>query len=432
MTNQIPPYRKIAKEITEGNCALFLGAGTSIISTQELINHLSQKLEEKEPLPKEVRSQGLAKVAQYYVIKVGNRDEMERRVRDFISDYDKVNKSLRIHKLLTKLPPTIIFTTNYDRSIEKEFERKKREYEVIINEHDFRNWDEKKTMIIKLHGSVNGSRDLIITDDDYIKFLMEPSLLKNAFKYILSTRKIIFVGYSLLDYNVKLLLEETNKVIKKKEETAKCEGYIIQDTPWGEQEKKYWEERGLKIFKLKGDEFLKGVRDAINTLEFKDKVGKSFDFWLDNYRLKALSYIKERMVDMFIKDIRENIIDREDYAFKEDIKEVFSSFKNQRKLIPLFSEENLSVIDTILNNIELSEDIICDILLDSYRQKEEFKTLTMLDYLLHKKSRKFSKRIKEHILVLSESPESSEEIKEKAKATLEIMEDNNVNPSSSD
>lgn len=428
MTNQIPSYPKIAKEITEGKCALFLGAGTSEISTQELINHLFQKLEEKRiSLAKEIRGQELSKVAQYYTIKLNSRDEMERRVKNFINDYSKASRPLKIHELLAKLPPTIIFTTNYDRNIEKEFERKKREYEVIINEYDFRNWDEKKTMIIKLHGSVDGSKNLIITDDDYIKFLMEPSVLKDTFKYILSTRKIIFIGYSLSDYNVKLLLEETNK-------TAKCEGYIIQDTSLKEEEKEkeYWEEKGLKVYdELKGDKFLEGLRNAINALDFEDKVGKSFDFWLDSYRLKALSYVEKRMVNMFIKDIKENIIDREDYSFKEDIKEVFSSFKNQRKLIPLFSEENRSVMDAILSNVELAEDIIADILILASEQKEENLTLMILEYLLDKKSVRLSERVKEHLLFLSEGPEYSKEIKEKAKAVLEIMEDTNVNLSSS-
>jgi len=432
VTDRVPPYHRIAKDIVTGNCALFLGAGTSYeedrgeISTQRLIKHLSQELK-KEGFPLLKGEQGLSKVAQYYAIKLG-REKMEGSVRSFIY---KNAVPLRIHKLLTELPPVIIFTTNYDCNIEDEFEKREREYELIVSQHEFRNWDEKKTIIIKLHGSVNRAISLTITDDDYIEFLMEPSLLKDSFRYILSTRKIIFIGYSLSDYNVKLLLEETNKVIRKSRENAKCEGYVIQDTPWGEQEKYYWKDKGLEIFKLKGDKFLESLRDTINAFDFRDIIGKSFDFWLDNYRLKAISYFEERIVNKFIKDIRENIAGSEDYSFKQDIRKVLSSLKNQKKLIPLFFEESANTIDTILNNVELSENTIGGILVRSDHRKEGSPTLAMLDYLLRKKSTKLSKRIKEHVLFLSEDPESPEGIKDAARAILDkTTEDTNVNLSS--
>lgn len=423
MSNKVQvPYNEIAKSIIERKCALFLGAGTSYdkenqegVSTHSLISKLSQELEDEGfPLPNE--NWGLSSVAQYYAVKIG-RDRMEWSVKNFI---DKNTKPLKIHELLSKFPPITIFTTNYDRNIETKLkeEGREREYEAIVSQDDFQKWDKAKTMIVKLHGSIERAVPLIITDDDYVKFLMEPNLLKDAFKHILSTEMMIFIGYSLSDYNIKLLLEEVNKTIKREKESARCRGYLIQSTIFGEKEKEYWKDKGLEILSLNGNEFLENLKDAIDTFGVKDIFGERFDFWLDNYRLAAIRYFEEKVINKFIRDIEESRVNMEDYSFKNDMKEIFKSPKNQEKLIPLFEDGNINVIETILEHIKLSEDIITEILIKSDRQKEGGLCSIILEYLLGYEFEKLPERAKEHILFISGDLESSEEVREKAKAIL--------------
>jgi len=67
--------------------------------------------------------------------------------------------------------------------------------------------------IFKIHGDINDSKSLVITDEDYIDFvgrMTEPrqtNAVPETFYYHLLKWPTLFIGYSLLDYNLRLLLK---------------------------------------------------------------------------------------------------------------------------------------------------------------------------------------------------------------------------------
>ena len=68
-------------------------------------------------------------------------------------------------------------------------------------------------VIYKLHGDIAQRESLVITDEDYIQFVLRMSdkepydPIPLSLKYFLTRWTTLFVGYSLLDYNLRLLFK---------------------------------------------------------------------------------------------------------------------------------------------------------------------------------------------------------------------------------
>ena len=67
--------------------------------------------------------------------------------------------------------------------------------------------------IFKIHGDINTPESLVITDEDYIDFVLRMTVrgdydpVPETFQFRLVKWPTLFIGYSLLDYNLRLLLK---------------------------------------------------------------------------------------------------------------------------------------------------------------------------------------------------------------------------------
>ena len=249
-------YKLLAEAMEAGKCCFFLGAGVASATAGKLTTHLVKTLENYKLRAK--NRWGLSGVAQYFEMMLGP-DRLREKVQDFV---ERNAISSEIHELLAKLPAmTTIFTTNYDNMLEQQFDAILRPYVLIVTQEDLTKWDEKKTVIVKLHGSFEkGRSSLVITDDDYVSFLMNSNLLKDTFKHSLCTKTAILIGYSLLDYNIKLLLEEVKSVFGK----DKILGYLIQKERIIPEQNHYWRTKGIKILQEDGARFLRNLEKELS------------------------------------------------------------------------------------------------------------------------------------------------------------------------
>ena len=115
----------------------------------------------------------------------------------------------------------LIVTTNFDSFFEDSLPAHKkadiRIYEPKPNTEspapDFGTLTENTPGILKIHGDFSRPDSLVITDEDYIHFVMrmrdEETI--NPFtltpRFLMSKLSTLFIGYSLLDYNVRLFLK---------------------------------------------------------------------------------------------------------------------------------------------------------------------------------------------------------------------------------
>jgi len=119
---------------------------------------------------------------------------------------DSQFQPVALHETLLRLDPGIIVTTNYDRIFER---ASNHGYSV----HSFDSKDlgfdlrQGTPVLVKIHGGVDHSPQLILTRSDYSRLRREGARALEALQALLLTRMVLFVGYSFSDPDIHLLLE---------------------------------------------------------------------------------------------------------------------------------------------------------------------------------------------------------------------------------
>jgi hypothetical protein len=115
-------------------------------------------------------------------------------------------RSSNVHQLIISLGFPIIYTTNYDRNIEAAFDAAGAAYTKITNAGDIAKARGDVTQIVKFHGDFDDDQSLVITETDYFNRLAFDSPLDIKFRSDALGKTVLFVGYSMSDMNIRLLL----------------------------------------------------------------------------------------------------------------------------------------------------------------------------------------------------------------------------------
>jgi len=199
----------LADAIRQRRAILFVGAGVSISvglpSWQALIEHMLAELgiEDSTAADSAFTYQTLS---EYYRIRQGSigplRSWMDRQWK--VSP-ERVKQS-QLHRLIASLDFPLIYTTNYDRNLEIAFETYGKPFAKIANAKDVAKAREGVTQIVKFHGDFDDDASLVLAETDYFERLRFDSPLDIKFRADALGRTILFIGYSLSDMNIRLLL----------------------------------------------------------------------------------------------------------------------------------------------------------------------------------------------------------------------------------
>ena len=174
-------------------------------SWQSLIEHMAGELG-LDPEAALGPANGYQVLAEFYRIKKGTiaplRSWMER---EWKVPQECVRES-RIHQLIVSLDFPLIYTTNYDRNLEVAFELHERSYVRIANARDVARAVGERTQIVKFHGDFDDEESLVFTESDYFSRLSFDSPLDVKFRADAMGRTVLFIGYSMQDMNIRLLL----------------------------------------------------------------------------------------------------------------------------------------------------------------------------------------------------------------------------------
>jgi SIR2-like domain len=210
--NLIDAYKK-------GSFGVFVGAGISqgsgLPSWQSLLKELIEDCKKNGTISTKKASE-LLKISKdtskYLLIAEELREIMGADMQKYIQkrfDEDTLKPSLTL-KAIIKLNYKFIITTNYDTLIERAFV----EDGVVPNDITYKdaatinnNLLNSKSFLLKAHGDARRSwNEIIITEKDYRNIIYREPGYQSVLQVIFSMFNILFLGVSLNDPELKLLL----------------------------------------------------------------------------------------------------------------------------------------------------------------------------------------------------------------------------------
>lgn len=198
-----------------------------------------------------------------------------------------------ISRLIFDLNPKHIITTNYDRLLENSQHVLAKQYQVIVENKDLLDSDNNK-YIVKMHGCIRNPNTIILKENDYLDYSQNHILIETFLKSLIVDNTILFLGYSINDYNVKLILSWLNYFKKNKASLSQGRniGYIVlDDKNLDDIEKEYFKHNNIEVIDINKIKALDNIPDSISMDEGK----RLFSF------LKILS--NPQMDVLFDKDI---------------------------------------------------------------------------------------------------------------------------------
>ena len=125
---------------------------------------------------------------------------------------DAAIKDSRSHRALVNMGLPIIYTTNYDRIIERAFELNGVPSHTISSIDDIAMAPAKATQIVKFHGTFDNDASLVLTESSYFDRLEFESALDIKLRADMLGKCLLFIGYSLSDINIRYMLYKLHKL----------------------------------------------------------------------------------------------------------------------------------------------------------------------------------------------------------------------------
>jgi hypothetical protein len=222
---------EIVESVKRGECILFIGAGVHYGPPEgspyryepaerpplgnALAEHLARESRFLQYFPND-NARNLQRVALHFEKITHNR---ERLVAEIKREVYEGKRPSPIVRALAHLKFPLVVTTNYDRLFERALQAADKEPVVSVyskkeNEkpREYSGLPEaSRPFLFKIHGDVDSAEDIVITDEDYIQFILrmsdKNSPIPMTFRYHFSLWPTLFIGYSLMDYNLRLLFK---------------------------------------------------------------------------------------------------------------------------------------------------------------------------------------------------------------------------------
>jgi len=217
--------------------------------------------------------------------------------RIFTREYDPTD----VHKFLASLRRRLaekgypnrhqmIVTTNYDDQLERAFDHEEEPYDIIsyverrgteipgfrltphkgqprfVSNDDYVPAPLDRTLILKIHGAVDRQywqrSSFVITEDDYIDYVAFriPDQIPATLLEEIRSRRFLFLGYSLSDWNLRVLLRSI-KVRSPFEEPT-----LAVMNSYEEWDPVYWKRHGVLLEKCSLKEYMATLNEQLDNL----------------------------------------------------------------------------------------------------------------------------------------------------------------------
>jgi hypothetical protein len=200
---------QLATAIQDGQAILFAGAGVSMTlglpSWRTLVEHIARELD-IDPEISLGPDVNYLTLAEFYRIKQGSIGPLRSWMDRNWTIPDERLKTSRVHELICQLDFPIVYTTNFDRNLERAFQLFGKDFVKIVSAKDIARIRDGVTQIVKFHGDFDDDQSLVLAESDYFNRLAFDSPLDIKFQADALGKTILFAGYSLSDLNIRLIL----------------------------------------------------------------------------------------------------------------------------------------------------------------------------------------------------------------------------------
>lgn len=263
----VPYIEDLKDAIRQKKVILFVGAGVSKNIGLPLFSELIDEVAKRsgyEPEIFKTLSNYQSLVEYYYLKRKGLGDLRSFMDVRWHNQSNSILDSTTIYRDLVELGFPIIYTTNYDRWIEKAFEYYKKDYVKIVGVKDFIEIQDGLTQIVKFHGDFSDDESIVLTESSYFKRLEFTSPLDIKLRSDMLGMTILYIGYSLEDINMRFLLYKLSKIWEKHRD-IRPSSYIFLTKP-NEIEQCILESRGVKPIVSEIDDPGKGLETFLRGL----------------------------------------------------------------------------------------------------------------------------------------------------------------------
>ncbi|MGI8685893.1 MAG: SIR2 family NAD-dependent protein deacylase [Acidimicrobiales bacterium] len=225
-------WKVLVDKIRRRQCTPFLGAGLSEPYVP-IGSEFSARLAREFGYPL-TDVWNLPRVAQYIATTHRDSQFAKGQVADLILDCERrppdFSDLAQPHRILADLRLPMYLTTNYDRFMTGALETVVSEvttrvcrwnYETRLGEEELpATPTSDRPLVYHLHGAATNIASMLLTEDDYVDFLMEAQadlaqVVPCPIQEALGTTSLLFVGYSLNDWNFRVLMRSVMRKINK-------------------------------------------------------------------------------------------------------------------------------------------------------------------------------------------------------------------------
>lgn len=261
--------KELADLIKKRKVLLFLGAGISASIGFPTWNGLIEKLGKREGFEKELfelygNNMMLAEYADYK----NNVYELlkETFTLEGKENIQKLLYKSDIYKALYELDFPVVYTTNYDHLLEEYYREKRHKYIKVVNIEDMNKinvFDRDNTRIMKFHGDIDDEESIVLSESEYFGRMNFQSFMDVQFQADILQYHVLYLGYSLSDINIKLMLYLAGKRWKDNKDIKKS--YIFTSTP-NEVQEVVFKKNGITMITGKDADKEKSTREFLERI----------------------------------------------------------------------------------------------------------------------------------------------------------------------
>ena len=243
--NWIDSIKEINKARTNNRLVIFVGSGVSnnsgVPTWKGLIETIAKKINYNEKCsgcdsietscPKEDCSKRFdfnatefLRIPEYYY-QSASTDEYFQTISNTLK-CDK--ESNAVDEMILDIAPHHIITTNYDTLLENTTSINTAKYKVIYEDKDLLS-NASDGYIIKMHGDIDHPKTIVLKESDYIDYEQTHPLISTYIKSLLVNHTFLFVGYSLNDNNLNLIIGWINYFCKQYDVSERPYSFLIQN-----------------------------------------------------------------------------------------------------------------------------------------------------------------------------------------------------------